>query len=61
VRCLEKRGRPDIRVVVGGVVPENDFNLLREAGVHEIFGPATSIPEAARTLLEGLMEEEDVS
>ncbi len=53
-RALENGGRPDIMVVVGGIVPEQDFNALFEAGVSAIFTPGTVIPEAAERLIRDL-------
>ncbi|CAN5300439.1 methylmalonyl-CoA mutase [soil metagenome] len=53
-RALETGGRPDIMVVVGGVIPEQDFAALREAGVAAIFTPGTVIPDAAETLIRDL-------
>ena len=50
-RALEAGGRPDIMVVVGGIVPEADWPALREAGVAAIFTPGTAIPDAAERLL----------
>ena len=44
-------GRPDIRIVVGGVIPPDDFAALREAGAAAIFPPGTVIAEAAQELL----------
>jgi methylmalonyl-CoA mutase len=54
--ALEAQGRPDIMIVVGGVVPPQDFDALGEAGVAAIFPPGTSIPEAAAQMLEMLNE-----
>jgi methylmalonyl-CoA mutase len=54
--ALEHEGRPDIMVVVGGVVPEQDFAPLREAGAAAIFPPGTIIAEAAEALLQALSE-----
>ncbi len=54
VKELEKIGRSDITVIAGGVIPENDYEFLRENGVSYIFGPGTIIPEAAKELLKGL-------
>ncbi len=48
---LAKLGREDILVVVGGVVPPQDYDALYEAGAAAIFGPGTVISEAARELL----------
>jgi methylmalonyl-CoA mutase len=52
--ALEKAGRPDIMIVVGGVIPPQDFEALREAGASAIFPPGTVIPEAAAQLLDEL-------
>jgi methylmalonyl-CoA mutase len=51
---LGKLGRDDILVVVGGVIPPQDYPALREAGAAAIFGPGTVISEAAVELLDGL-------
>ncbi len=48
---LRKAGAGDIKVVVGGVVPPQDYAALREAGVAAIYPPGTNIPEAAREIL----------
>ena len=48
---LAKLGREDILVVVGGVVPPQDYDALYEAGAAAIFGPGTVISEAALELL----------
>jgi len=52
---LAERGRDDIRVVVGGVIPQRDFAGLKEAGVHDIFGPGTVVTEAATRILDALL------
>ncbi len=51
---LAKLGRPDIMVVVGGVIPSQDFDELLDAGAAAIFPPGTVIAEAAIDLLEKL-------
>ncbi len=51
---LEKGGRPDIMIVVGGVVPPQDYDALRKAGAEAIFPPGTVIAEAAEKLLKTL-------
>jgi len=51
---LRKLGREDIMVIVGGVIPHQDYEFLREHGAAAIFGPGTVIPEAARLMLEEL-------
>jgi methylmalonyl-CoA mutase len=55
IRELAAMGRDDILVVVGGVIPPQDYAALREAGAAAIFGPGTVIPQAARQLLELLL------
>jgi len=54
--ALADLGRPDILVVVGGVIPPQDFDALREAGAAAIFPPGTVIAEAAEGLLEQLRD-----
>jgi len=54
---LEAQGRPDIMIVVGGVIPPQDFDALREAGATAIFPPGTVIAEAAVELLGKLNEQ----
>ncbi len=51
---LRKLGREDIMVVVGGVIPSQDYDYLREQGAAAIFGPGTVIPDAARIMIEEL-------
>jgi methylmalonyl-CoA mutase len=51
---LEKQGRPDIMIVVGGVVPPQDHDALKKAGAEAIFPPGTVIAEAAEALLRAL-------
>jgi methylmalonyl-CoA mutase len=53
---LKKHGRPDIMVIVGGVVPKQDYEYLFDAGVVAIFGPGTKIGETAIALLDILMD-----
>ncbi len=48
---LQSRGLGDVTVIVGGVIPEQDYGALREAGVDEIFGPGTNVLEAAFSVL----------
>ena len=49
---LQAQGANDVLVVVGGVIPSQDYDYLREAGVAAIFGPGTNIPEAAAEILQ---------
>ena len=48
---LRQAGGGDILVVCGGVIPPQDYPMLRDAGVVAVFGPGTNIPEAAATVL----------
>jgi methylmalonyl-CoA mutase len=48
---LRDMGRPDIKVVVGGVIPAQDYDMLRDAGVQAIFGPGTNLVDAAGEVL----------
>lgn len=52
---LKKRDREDIMVIVGGVIPAQDYPFLMDAGVVAIFGPGSKISDAAITLLEILI------
>ena len=54
IKALKKEGAEDIMVVAGGVIPAQDYDELYKAGVTEIFGPGTNIPEAATKILEVL-------
>jgi len=49
---LKELGREDIMVIVGGVIPPQDYDFLYKAGAMAIFGPGTVIPEAAIKMLE---------
>jgi len=52
---LKKLGRDDIMVIVGGVIPSQDYDFLYNAGAVAIFGPGTKIPAAAIQMLEILI------
>ena len=54
VEELRKRGREDIIVVIGGVIPAQDYEFLREHGAAAIFGPGTVIPVSAKRVMEEL-------
>ncbi|KAF2509163.1 methylmalonyl-CoA mutase [Flavobacterium zhairuonense] len=53
---LKKHGREDIMVIVGGVIPVQDYQYLFDAGAVAIFGPGTKISEAAIQILEILID-----
>ena len=61
---LKKLGREDIMVIVGGVIPNQDYQFLYDKGVAAVFGPGTVISDAAQKILgiliEGKVAEEDV-
>ena len=52
---LKKAGREDIMVIVGGVIPPQDYQYLYDAGVVAVFGPGTVISEAGIKILESLI------
>jgi methylmalonyl-CoA mutase len=51
IAVLREAGRSDIKVVAGGVIPPQDYDFLREAGVQAIFGPGTNLLAAAEEVL----------
>jgi methylmalonyl-CoA mutase len=51
IRELREAGRADIKVVAGGVIPPQDYEYLRAAGVQAIFGPGTNLVNAAAEVL----------
>jgi len=55
--ALDKAGRGDIMIVVGGVIPPQDVALLKAMGAAAVFPPGTVIPEAALSLLQTLSEQ----
>jgi methylmalonyl-CoA mutase len=56
---LKKQGADDIIVFVGGVVPQQDYDFLLQAGVKGIFGPGTPIPVSAKAVLEQIRQAQD--
>lgn len=53
---LEKYGRKDIVIIVGGVIPQKDYPILKEQGASAIFGPGTKLSESAKTVLFEIMK-----
>lgn len=51
VKALKEAGAEDILVICGGVIPQQDYQFLYDAGVKAIFGPGTNIPKAAQDIL----------
>ncbi len=57
VEELKKYGREDIKIIVGGVIPPQDYEPLKQAGAFAVFGPGTVIPKAAIEILEKMIQE----
>ena len=55
IKELKKYQREDIMVIVGGVIPKQDYAFLKDKGVTAIFGPGTKISETAKTILTKLL------
>jgi methylmalonyl-CoA mutase len=55
VEALRAKGAKDIIVVIGGVIPRQDYQHLLDAGIAAVFGPGTNVLDAARAILD-LME-----
>ena len=55
IKELKKYQREDIMVIVGGVIPKQDYAFLKDEGVTAIFGPGTKISETAKTILTMLL------
>ncbi len=51
IEALKAQGAGDILVICGGVIPQQDYDFLKGAGVKAIFGPGTNVPEAAKDIL----------
>ncbi|MDG2403971.1 MAG: methylmalonyl-CoA mutase family protein, partial [Paracoccaceae bacterium] len=51
IDALKAKDAGDILVICGGVIPQQDYAFLKEAGVKAIFGPGTNIPDAAQDIL----------
>ncbi|HEV8688727.1 MAG TPA: methylmalonyl-CoA mutase [Ideonella sp.] len=58
---LKKQGADDIIVFVGGVIPQQDYRFLYEAGVKGIYGPGTPIPASAKDVLEQIRSAQGVA
>ncbi|HWJ71288.1 MAG TPA: hypothetical protein VNS79_14690, partial [Sphingobium sp.] len=48
---LREAGRTDIKVIAGGVIPPQDYDYLRDAGVQGIYGPGSNVVECAADVL----------
>ena len=51
-QALKDQGRNDIMIIVGGVVPPEDIDILKEMGAKAVFPPGTNIPEAVLEVLD---------
>ncbi|RJT21078.1 methylmalonyl-CoA mutase [Chakrabartia godavariana] len=51
ISLLKKEGRGDIKVIAGGVIPPQDYDFLRDAGVQGIYGPGSNVVECAADVL----------
>ena len=51
IRNLRDAGRPDIKVIAGGVIPPQDYDFLKSAGVQGIYGPGSNVVECAADML----------
>ena len=51
IRLLREAGRADIKVIAGGVIPPQDYQYLRDAGVQGIYGPGSNVVECAADML----------
>ncbi|UWR36710.1 methylmalonyl-CoA mutase [Sulfitobacter sp. W074] len=56
IQALKDAGAEDILVICGGVIPQQDYKFLEDAGVKAIFGPGTNIPTAAQDILKLIRE-----
>lgn len=56
IEALKAAGAGDILVICGGVIPQQDYDFLKKAGVKAIFGPGTNIPSAAADILRLIRE-----
>jgi methylmalonyl-CoA mutase C-terminal domain/subunit len=54
VEQLQKKGRGDILVIAGGIIPDDDIPVLKEKGVRAVFGPGTPVPEIAKFIRENV-------
>ncbi|MDB4649823.1 methylmalonyl-CoA mutase [Crocinitomicaceae bacterium] len=56
INALEEMNRKDIMVIVGGVIPQKDYDFLNNSGVFGIYGPGTKISKAAQEILKLLIQ-----
>jgi methylmalonyl-CoA mutase len=56
IEVLDARDAGDILVICGGVIPQQDYDFLKDRGVKAIFGPGTNIPDADSDILRLIRE-----
>lgn len=61
INILKSQGADDIVIIAGGVIPQQDYDFLYKAGVSEIFGPGTNIPESAIKTIEAIRRKRNKS
>jgi methylmalonyl-CoA mutase C-terminal domain/subunit len=59
-RLLQEAGLDDVLVTAGGIIPDDDVTALKEAGVHQVFGPGTTISQVAAYLRENARARDQV-
>jgi methylmalonyl-CoA mutase C-terminal domain/subunit len=59
-RLLREAGLEDVLVTAGGIIPDDDVTALKEAGVHQVFGPGTTISQVAAYLRENARARDQV-
>jgi len=57
VEQLKKKGREDVLVIAGGIIPDEDIPVLKKKGVSAVFGPGTPVPEIAKFIRENVKKE----
>ena len=61
MECLRRRDQTGIQVVLGGIIPTEDYPLLYQSGICEIFGPGTVIAQAAEKILRHILDRDATS
>lgn len=56
VELIKKKGAKNVLVIGGGIIPKKDIPALKEAGIAQVFGPGTPIPEISKFILSSLTE-----
>lgn len=56
---LKKKGREDLLVIAGGIIPEEDIQLIRQLGIRAVFGPGTKTGDIAKFIKEELGKRRD--